>query len=176
MIAATHIDTPLGTMIAGATDAGICLFDFEYRKMMPDIQQRITVALNDEFEAAEHPLFAVLQQQLDEYFAGTRQVFDLPLVMTGTSFQKRVWHALLDIPYGSKSTYLQQSVTLGDEKAIRAVARANGENCLAIVVPCHRVIGTNGSLTGYAGGLKAKQWLLDHEAKHAGGSYQPAMF
>lgn len=172
MIAATHIETPLGTMIAGATDEGICLFDFEYRKMMPAIQQRITVALNDEFEAAEHPLFAALQQQLDEYFAGTRQVFDLPLVMTGTSFQKRVWQALLDIPYGSKSTYLQQSVTLGDEKAIRAVARANGENCLAIIVPCHRVIGTNGNLTGYAGGLKAKQWLLDHEAKHAGVSHQ----
>lgn len=172
MIAATHIDTPLGTMIAAATDDGICLFDFEYRKMMPAIQQRITVALNDEFEVAEHPLFAVLQQQLDEYFAGTRQVFDLPLIMTGTSFQKKVWQALLNIPYGSKSTYLQQSVTLGDEKAIRAVARANGENCLAIIVPCHRVIGTNGNLTGYAGGLKAKQWLLDHEAKHAGVSHQ----
>lgn len=176
MIATKHIHTPLGRMIAGATDAGICLFDFEYRKMMPAIRKRITTFLQDEFEEDDHPHFIALQQQMDEYFSGQRQSFDLPLVFSGTSFQQKVWEALTTIPYGKTRSYLQQSQVIGDEKAIRAVARANGENCLAIIVPCHRVLGSNGSLTGYAGGLKAKKWLLEHEAKLMGAAVQGAIF
>lgn len=176
MIITKHIHTPLGKMIAGATDKGICLFDFEFRKMMPAIRKRISSFLEDDLVEGEHEHIEQLQQQSDEYFRGERQRFDLPLLMTGTEFQQKVWEALHTIPYGSTRSYMQQTKVLGDEKAIRAVARANGENCLAIIVPCHRVVGSDGSLTGYAGGLKAKKWLLEHEAKHAGLAVQQVMF
>lgn len=176
MITVTYIDTPLGKMIAGATDNGICLFDFEYRKMMPQIKKRITTCLADEFEEGEHSHFDTLKVQLEEYFSGERKDFDIPLVYTGTDFQNRVWNALLDVPYGTTRTYMQQTKVLGDEKAIRAVARANGENCLAIIVPCHRIVGSNGNLTGYAGGLRNKKWLLEHEAKHSGEAIQSSLF
>ena len=101
--------------------------------------------------------------QLQEYFEGKRKNFSLTLNPQGTDFQKKVWDALLEIPYGKTTTYLQQSRKLGDEKAIRAVASANGKNPLWIIVPCHRVVGSDGSLTGYAGGLWRKKWLLEHE-------------
>ena len=104
--------------------------------------------------------------QLNEYFDGKRKQFDLKLNPQGTAFQKTVWDALLTIPYGKTVSYLQLSKQLGDEKAIRAVANANGKNPLWIVVPCHRVIGSDGSLTGYAGGLYRKQWLLEHESPY----------
>lgn len=102
--------------------------------------------------------------QLNEYFKGERKTFSLKLNPEGTDFQKRVWDALLTIPFGKTTSYLQLSKDLGDVKAIRAVASANGKNPLWIIVPCHRVIGTDGSLTGYAGGLQRKQWLLEHES------------
>lgn len=105
-------------------------------------------------------------RQLEEYFKGERTQFSLILNPQGTDFQKRVWNALLDIPYGKTTSYLQLSKDLGDVKAIRAVANANGKNPLWIIVPCHRVIGSDGSLTGYAGGLHRKQWLLEHESPY----------
>ncbi|NAS10869.1 methylated-DNA--[protein]-cysteine S-methyltransferase [Poritiphilus flavus] len=101
--------------------------------------------------------------QLQQYFEGTRKTFDLRLDPDGTEFQHQVWKALLNIPYGKTISYLELSKTLGDVKAIRAVAAANGKNPLWIVIPCHRVIGSDGSLTGYAGGLHRKKWLLNHE-------------
>ena len=103
-------------------------------------------------------------QQLNEYFEGTRTSFDLLLNPKGTKFQQKVWTKLLDIPFGKTTSYLEQSKRVGDVKAIRAVASANGKNPIAIIIPCHRVIGSNGSLTGYAGGLWRKKWLLDHES------------
>ena len=102
--------------------------------------------------------------QINEYFEGKRTVFTIDLNPEGTDFQKRVWKALLEIPFGKTTSYLELSKTLGDAKAIRAVASANGKNPLWIIVPCHRVIGSDGSLTGYAGGLHRKQWLLEHES------------
>ena len=176
MIKTIQIKTPLGKMIAGATDDGICLFDFEYRKMMPKIKDRITSYLKVDFVEGRHTHFDVLETQLQEYFLGSRKGFDLPLLFTGTSFQNKVWNALMHIPYGKTRSYLEQSKVLGDEKAIRAVAKANGENCLAIIVPCHRVLGSDGSLTGYAGGLNNKKLLLEHEAKHSGATIQTSMF
>jgi len=104
--------------------------------------------------------------QLNEYFAGDRTLFDLKLNPEGTTFQKQVWNALQTIPYGKTLSYLELSKQLGDVKAIRAVANANGKNPLWIIVPCHRVIGSDGSLTGYAGGLHRKQWLLEHESPY----------
>ncbi len=102
-------------------------------------------------------------QQLDEYFKGTRSTFNLKLNPKGTPFQQKVWNELLNVSYGKTRTYLEQSKKLGDIKAIRAVASANGKNPLWIVIPCHRIIGSNGSLTGYAGGIWRKKWLLEHE-------------
>lgn len=111
-------------------------------------------------------------QQLDEYFNGTRTAFNLKLNLQGTDFQQRVWKELLNVPYGETRTYLEQSKKLGDPKAIRAVASANGKNPIWIIIPCHRIIGSDGSLTGYAGGLWRKKWLLEHENP----SMQQALF
>lgn len=172
-----HIETPLGLMRAGATDEGICLFDFVYRRMMDAIQKRIIDGLgNADIIEGEHPHIAELEKQVNEYFASHRQVFDLPLHFIGTPFQQKVWNGLLDIPYGETRSYKQQSLFLGDVKAIRAVGTANGQNGIAIIVPCHRVIGDKGSLVGYGGGLPKKKWLLEHEAKHSGRTMQIDMF
>lgn len=121
-----------------------------------------------------HPLLDLCILQLNEYFSGNRKVFDLPLQQTGTDFQQKVWQLLLEIPFGKTISYNELSKRYGDLKAIRAVAAANGKNSLAIIVPCHRVIGSNQSLTGYAGGLWRKKWLLEHEAKHHLGVMQLA--
>jgi methylated-DNA-[protein]-cysteine S-methyltransferase len=121
-----------------------------------------------EIEPTESSVLKLAMQQLEEYFAGGRKVFDLPIKQTGTPFQQQVWEQLLQIDYGTTITYAQQSKLMKNPLGIRAIASANGKNNLWIVVPCHRVIGSDGSLTGYAGGLWRKQWLLAHEAKTAG--------
>ena len=120
-----------------------------------EIQEEIPVCLQDCLE------------QLDEYFKGTRTSFDLKLNPIGTDFQQRVWNELLKVPYGKTATYLEQSKKIGNVKAIRAVASANGKNQLWILIPCHRIIGSDGSLTGYAGGIWRKKWLLEHEKPSA---------
>ncbi len=163
-------------MLGAATDKGVCLFDFEYRRSMSTIQKRIQDALGQDYEEGEHEYLSVLEQQIKEYFEGNRREFDLPLHLIGTEFQKKVWNGLLQIPYGETRSYKNQSIFLGDVKAIRAVATANGQNGIAIIVPCHRVIGDNGSLVGYGGGLPKKKWLLEHEAKHSGKIRQMNMF
>jgi len=114
------------------------------------------------------PLLLEAAKQLDEYFAGTRKEFTFPIKQSGSGFQQEVWDCLLKIPYGKTISYLQQSKIMNNPLAIRAIASTNGKNDLAIVVPCHRVIGSDGSLTGYAGGLWRKKWLLEHEAKVLG--------
>jgi methylated-DNA-[protein]-cysteine S-methyltransferase len=126
--------------------------------------------LDEEHEAtaAETPLMKQVITELDEYFDGTRQTFDFPIKQPGTDFQQQVWQELRKIAYGKTITYNQQSLQMNNPLAIRAIAAANGKNHLWVVVPCHRVIGSNGSLTGYAGGLWRKQWLLDHEASITG--------
>lgn len=114
------------------------------------------------------PLLEKAIQQLDDYFAGKLQQFDLPLRPAGTAFQQTVWKQLIQIPFAETITYLHMAKRLGNVKAIRAAASANGKNPLAIIIPCHRVVGADGKLTGYAGGLHRKQWLLEHEAKFGG--------
>jgi len=113
----------------------------------------------------EHPILIQCQRELEEYFDGHRKTFTVPLQYAGTPFQTKVWTALQNIPYGKTVSYMALSKTLGDIKAIRAVGGANGRNTIAIIVPCHRVIGSNAKLTGYAGGIWRKQWLLEHESK-----------
>ena len=127
-------------------------------------------ALDEEHEVTSPstPLLQAAITQLDEYFAGSRKTFDIPIKQQGTPFQQQVWEQLLQIKYGSTITYAQQSNQMNSPLAIRAIAAANGKNSLWIVVPCHRVIGSDGSLTGYAGGLWRKQWLLEHEARTLG--------
>ncbi|HEY0246457.1 MAG TPA: methylated-DNA--[protein]-cysteine S-methyltransferase [Mucilaginibacter sp.] len=119
-------------------------------------------------DVPQTPLLKKAVQQLDEYFAGARKIFDLPIKQAGTDFQQQVWAQLLNIDYGTTITYAKQSNQMNSPLAIRAIAAANGKNNLWIVVPCHRVIGSDGSLTGYAGGVWRKQWLLEHEAKTIG--------
>lgn len=114
----------------------------------------------------DHKLLQTCIKQLDEYFSGKRKIFSLPLNQDGTEFQTKVWELLYKIPYGRTISYNTLAKQYGDVKAIRAVASANGRNNLAIIIPCHRVIGSNQTLVGYAGGLWRKKWLLDHEAKH----------
>ena len=176
VICLKFIDTPVGKMRIGASDHGICLFDFQYRRSIDAIMKRIETTTGMPFSDGEHPHFALLEQQMNEYFTGTRKEFDLPLHLVGTAFQKTVWEGLIQIPYGETRSYKQQSIFLGNEKAIRAVAGANGENGIAIIIPCHRVIGTSGSLVGYGGGLPRKKWLLEHEWKHSGKSGQGELF
>jgi O-6-methylguanine DNA methyltransferase len=176
MLIAKYIDTPLGEMFAATTEQGICVFDFRHRKMMDRILQRVQTLLGALVEEGDHPYLAQLEGEVQEYFQGRRRNFEVPLHLLGSPFQLRVWKALQEIPYASTRSYKKQSIFLGDEKAIRAVARANGENGIAIIVPCHRVIGENGSLVGYGGGLHRKQWLLEHERKIAGMDLQQSLF
>lgn len=152
--------SPLGPMFAAASDDGLCLLEFDDRKAMEQQLARLQRVLGAHFVAGEHPLFDLLEQQLAEYFNGELIQFKIPLHFAGTDFQKSAWRALLDIPYGETRSYAQQAVAIGKPSAVRAVARANGQNALAIIVPCHRVVGKDGKLTGYAGGLWRKQKLL----------------
>lgn len=139
--------SPLGTIKISATEDGITSALFTDENGISDSHAYLTQAIT----------------QLDEYFANKRNSFDLPLAPEGTDFQKRVWNELLTIPFGKTTTYLNMAKRLGDEKVIRAAASANGKNPIAIIIPCHRVIGSDGKLTGYAGGLWRKEWLLKHE-------------
>jgi methylated-DNA-[protein]-cysteine S-methyltransferase len=147
------IESPVGLLRAGASDAALHVLEF--------------VAADSDTGQARHgagtPLLDQTRRELAEYFAGTRRHFEVPLSFPGTPFQERVWTALCNIGYGQRVSYLEQSRMVGDEKAIRAVAQANGRNPIAIMVPCHRVINSDGKLGGYGGGLRAKQFLLDLE-------------
>ncbi|MFN1218739.1 methylated-DNA--[protein]-cysteine S-methyltransferase [Chryseobacterium kwangjuense] len=157
------IQTPLGEMVACAIDEGICLLEFTDRKNFEKQFISLSKALKADIEEGDHRHFVQLEQELEEYFAENRQTFEVPLYMTGTEFQEKVWQLLCEIPMGETRTYKQQSEFLGNPKAIRAVGTANGINKIAILIPCHRVIGSNGELVGYAGGIWRKQKLLELE-------------
>jgi AraC family transcriptional regulator of adaptative response/methylated-DNA-[protein]-cysteine methyltransferase len=167
MITIKKISTPLGEMCAGTTDTGICLLDFYDSKALSRDVIVLPKAMNTTIAEGEHHYIAQLEQQLNEYFAGKRKVFDLPLVVQGTDFQQVVWRTLLTIPYGKTISYHAQALQMGKPKSVRAVANANGTNRISIVIPCHRVIGSNGTLTGYGGGLWRKEWLLKLEMENS---------
>jgi len=151
------------TFILGSYAGKLCLVDPLKRKNRVIIDNRLQQNLKVKYVEQDDAILKQTRKQLDEYFDGTREKFNIPLLMVGTDFQKKVWNSLLTIPYGQTSTYKNQAKAIGEEKAIRAVANANGANALSIVIPCHRIIGTNGKLTGYAGGLVLKQTLLTLE-------------
>ncbi len=161
------IETPIGDLVAIAIDGGLCFLEFNETNIP---EKEISSLKNNEdiiLIEGDHPLFSKLVLQLQEYFEGDRTVFEIPLHLEGTEFQKSVWSGLTEIPYGTTRSYKEQSIALNNPKAVRAVASANGQNKIAILIPCHRVIGGDGSLTGYAGGLWRKKFLLDLEKEHA---------
>lgn len=160
------MDTPLGPMFAGAVDGGICLLEFTDRRMLETELKALTGRLNAVIVQGDHKLFTPLSKQLNEYFEGKRKSFDLPLITPGTEFQQSVWKILQGIPYGTTRSYKKQAALLGKPDAVRAVANANGWNKISIIIPCHRVIGEDGTLTGYGGGLWRKKWLLEFEKEH----------
>ena len=157
------VASPLGPLTVLASDHGVHAIAFE--------GDRTEQAKTNLPRAVNHPIINEVVEQLAMYFDGTLKVFDLPLDLRGTDFQKRVWKLLLDIPFGQTRTYGDIARTLGNVEASQAVGAANGKNPVAIVVPCHRVIGASGHLTGYAGGMEKKKFLLTHE-----GVIQPTLF
>jgi AraC family transcriptional regulator of adaptative response/methylated-DNA-[protein]-cysteine methyltransferase len=166
LVTVTRIVTPLGPMLAGATASGICLLEFVDRRMLEVQLKRLRKQLKSEIITGTSYFITDLDHQLREYFAGKRRKFTVPLDLTGTYFQKKVWKILQAIPYGHTRSYGEQAEILGNSGAVRAVARANGDNKIAILIPCHRVIGADGKLVGYGGGLWRKQYLLNLEMSH----------
>jgi AraC family transcriptional regulator of adaptative response/methylated-DNA-[protein]-cysteine methyltransferase len=161
-----RIITPLGPMFAAATQNGICMFEFTNRKMLETEFKDLTKRLNAVILPGENEHLIQLQSEIAEYFDGKRTKFSLKLDAPGTDFQQSVWKVLRDIPYGETWSYQDQANKLGEPKAVRAVANANGHNRISIIIPCHRVIGSDGTLTGYGGGLERKKWLLDFERQN----------
>ena len=163
IVSLTRILTPLGPMFAGACEQGICLLEFNDRRMLDQQIKVLSKHMDAQFIPGEHEHFDILRRQLQQYFAGERRDFSVPLFVPGTRFQQQVWQGLQDIPYGETRSYQAQAKHIGNPKAIRAVARVNGENRIGILIPCHRVIGKDGKLVGYGGGLWRKQYLLHLE-------------
>ena len=166
------VATPLGEMLAVFGGKGLCLLEFVGQKQLGQEITAVQKALRGQFIFQENEQTQLLRQELDLYFQGRLKVFATPLEMIGTAFQQQVWNALLTIPYGETRSYKEQAQQLGNPKAIRAVAAANGQNKVSILIPCHRVIGSDGKLIGYAGGLNRKQSLLALER----GEVQTALF
>ena len=166
----TRLLTPLGPMIAGATDEAICLLEFADRRMLETQIKRLRLRLGATFVPGSNEPLDRMAAELSAWFAGERREFDVPLLSAGTEFQQRVWDGLRRIPYAETRSYAEQARSIGRPEAVRAVARANGDNGIAIVIPCHRVIGADGRLTGYGGGLWRKRALLEHERRIAAGA------
>jgi AraC family transcriptional regulator of adaptative response/methylated-DNA-[protein]-cysteine methyltransferase len=163
VVTMTRIETPIGPLLAGATDRGICLLEFVDRRMIETQILRLKKLLRATLVPGTSRHFDTMSDELERYFAGRLRRFETPLDTRGTPFQQKVWAALMTIPYGETRSYGEQARIIGEPAAVRAVARANGDNRIAIVIPCHRVVGADGSLTGYGGGLWRKRWLLDLE-------------
>jgi AraC family transcriptional regulator of adaptative response/methylated-DNA-[protein]-cysteine methyltransferase len=166
----TRIQTPLGPMVAAASDVGVCLLEFEHRRALPTELRDLERLLGASPREGDHPHLRTLAHELEAYFTGpvvaadaSAPDFAVPLHAPGTPFQRAAWAALRAIPRGETRTYAQQAHAIGRPHAVRAIARANGQNRISIVIPCHRVIGSDGTLTGYGGGLENKRWLLAHE-------------
>ena len=166
VIIMTRFTTPLGPMFAAATEKGLCLLEFTDRRMLETELRSIRKRYNASILAGTNRILDTTKEQLQEYFNGKRKEFTIPLDRRGTEFQMAAWEQLQRIPYGTTISYQTEAKRVKRPSAVRAVANANGHNPLSIIVPCHRVIGSDGTLTGYGGGLWRKQWLLEHEQKH----------
>ena len=157
-------ESPCGTLLLGSFGDNLCLCDWQVEKHRDHVDRRLKRVLRAEFEEGTSDVIEETVRQLDEFFAGKRREFDIPLLFVGTDFQKKVWNELLNIPYGQTISYGEMARRIGMPKSVRAVANANGANAISILAPCHRVIGSDGALTGYGGGLAAKKMLLELES------------
>lgn len=155
----TALESPIGPLLLTCDGEALTGLHMQLSRHPPQLAAAV--------ENPDAPPFAAARAQLAEYFAGARRAFDLPLKLEGTTFQRRVWQALRQIPFGATCSYRELAGRIGNPKAMRAVGLANGRNPIAIIVPCHRVIGADGSLTGFGGGLERKEWLLAHEGARA---------
>lgn len=163
MIIVKKYNSPCGALMLGAFDQKLCLCDWLTEKHRSHIDNKLKRILKAEFKEGSSSIIEKAISQLDEYFAMTRKEFDIPLLFTGTTFQETIWNGLLKIPYGKTTSYGSLAKIIGMPKAVRAVANANAANPISIIVPCHRVIGSDNSLTGYGGGLDRKEYLLKLE-------------
>lgn len=159
-----YYQSPCGELILGSFENELCMCDWTSGKRRAIIDKRIKGLLHADYEIGSSEVIEKAILQLDEYFTRKRKTFDIPLLLVGTDFQKIVWRELLRIPYGTTASYGELSKKLGNPKAVRAVAASNGANSISILIPCHRIIGSNHKLTGYAGGLEAKKFLLELES------------
>ena len=164
----SRVLTPLGPMLACVTQDGVCLLEFMDRRMLRTQLVRLVDRWNCTFAPGTTSVNAQLREEVDAYFSGDLQLFKVPLVTEGTAFQESVWAGLRSIPYGQTWSYRKLARRISKPQAVRAVGRANGDNRIAIIIPCHRVIGSDGSLTGYGGGLWRKRWLLRNEGAKIG--------
>ena len=164
-IAIQYYISEIGELIIGSFDNRLCLLDFRQRKTRTAVDNRLKKGLNSEFVEKQTELIEITKKQIDEYLAGKRREFDIPLLMVGTEFQKSVWKELMKLSYGETSTYLQLAKSINKKSAVRAVANATGANAIGLIIPCHRIIGSNGELVGYAGGLPVKRRLLELEKR-----------
>jgi len=165
LLTASWIETPLGPMLAIAGDEGLELLEFVDRRALETELRELVRQWQRAIVPGDHPVLRQTEQQLREYFDGTRRAFDVPLRLQGSPFQVKAWQALCAIPYGETRSYADMARSIGSPGAVRAIGRANGQNRLCLVIPCHRVIQADGSLCGYGGGRWRKQWLLDHERR-----------
>ena len=163
IINTTTFSTPLGEMFAAASKKGIVMLTFFTPFYIEAKIEVLKKTLNAEVIPANNEIFKALKIQLNEYFEKKRTTFEIPLQLIGSPFQVKCWKELLNIPYGKTISYKEQAIKIGNEKAFRAVANANGQNMIAILVPCHRVIANNGKLSGYTGGVEKKEFLLKLE-------------
>lgn len=163
IIKTRRYESPCGTLLLGSFDGKLCMCDWQVEKHRDHVDRRLKRELKAEFEDGTSEIIKKTVKELDEFFDGKRRTFDIPLLFVGTDFQKSVWNELLNIPYGTTISYGEMAKRLGMPKAVRAVANANGANAISILAPCHRVIGSDHSLTGYGGGLAAKRMLLEIE-------------
>ena len=158
-----YYESTIGELILGSFEDELCLLDFRYRKMRSAVDKRILSGLNAEFIEKNTPFLKSVRLEIDAFLKGEQTSISLPIKMVGSPFQLNVWNALQAIPYGKTISYLELALQIGDKNAVRAVASANGANALALIVPCHRVIGSTNRLVGYAGGLPSKKKLLQLE-------------
>jgi O-6-methylguanine DNA methyltransferase len=164
----TEFSTPLGPMLAGATSEGVCLLEFTNRIRLEKEFQELQRLLNATMQPGRNQHLDQLENELSEYFDGKRKSFSVPLHTPGNEFAQTVWKTLQEIPYGKTCSYKEQAEMMNNPKAIRAIASTNGRNRLAIIIPCHRVIGSDGNMTGYAAGIDKKKWLLKFERENSG--------
>ncbi len=162
-----YYKTKIGELILGSYESKLCMIDFRYRKMRSTVDKRIQEGLNAKFIEKNDKVIKETKKQIDEYLSGKRKELNVPILTVGSDFQKQVWQELMNVKYGETASYLDLAKKIKNEKAVRAVANANGANSIGLIIPCHRIIESNGGLGGYGGGLQVKKKLLKLEKENS---------